>query len=87
MPESSYAPTLRTAPTRNAERVSYDRAAVHAVLDEALVCHAGFVVDGEPVVLPQLHARVGDVLYLHGSTGARALQVARGAGLCALPSR
>lgn len=61
--------------------MSYDRAAVHPVLDEALTCHVGFVHDGEPVVLPQLHARVGDRLYLHGSTGARALQAARGAGL------
>ncbi len=53
--------------------MTYERPAVHAVLDEALICHVGFVVDGEPVVLPQLHARVGDRLYLHGSTGARAL--------------
>ncbi len=45
---------------------------MHAVLDEVLICHVGFVADGEPVVLPQLHARVGDRLYLHGSTGARA---------------
>ncbi len=76
-----YLPAPQTTPTRNAARVSYDRAAVHAVLDEALICHVGFVVDGEPIVLPQLHARVGDRLYLHGSTGARALQGARGAGL------
>jgi nitroimidazol reductase NimA-like FMN-containing flavoprotein (pyridoxamine 5'-phosphate oxidase superfamily) len=73
--------TARTTPTREAHRVSYDRAAVHAVLDEALVCHVGFVVDGRPVVLPQLHARVGDELYLHGSTGARALRAAAGGGL------
>jgi hypothetical protein len=53
---SSYTPSVRTSPSRNAGRVSYDRAAVHAVLDEALVCHVGFVVDGQPVVLPQLHA-------------------------------
>jgi len=71
----------QTTPTRNAARVSYDRAAVHAVLDEALICHVGFVADGEPVVLPQLHARVGDRLYLHGSTGARALHAARTGGL------
>jgi nitroimidazol reductase NimA-like FMN-containing flavoprotein (pyridoxamine 5'-phosphate oxidase superfamily) len=50
---------------------------VHGVLDEAVVCHVGFVVDGRPVVLPQLHARVGERLYLHGSTGARALRTAR----------
>jgi nitroimidazol reductase NimA-like FMN-containing flavoprotein (pyridoxamine 5'-phosphate oxidase superfamily) len=61
--------------------VSYDRRTVHAVLDEAVVCHVGFVVDGRPVVLPQLHARVGDRLYLHGSTGARALRTARDGGL------
>jgi nitroimidazol reductase NimA-like FMN-containing flavoprotein (pyridoxamine 5'-phosphate oxidase superfamily) len=61
--------------------VSYDRATVHAVLDEAVVCHVGFVVDGRPVVLPQLHARVGDTLYLHGSSGARALSTARDGGL------
>jgi uncharacterized protein len=76
-----YAASPRTAPTRHRERVSYDRATVHAVLDEAVVCHVGFVVDGRPVVLPQLHARVGDTLYLHGSTGARALVSARDGGL------
>ena len=70
-----------TRPTRKADRVSYDRATVHAVLDEAIVCHVGFVVDGRPVVLPQLDARVGEMLYLHGSTGARALRTARDGGL------
>lgn len=77
----SYAPTDRTRPTRHADRASYDRAAVHAVLDEALVCHVGFVVDGAPVVLPHLYARIGEVLYLHGSTGARVVRTARDDGL------
>ncbi len=77
----TYPQTGRTTPARKSERFSYDRAAVHAVLDEAVVCHVGFVVDGRPVVLPQLHARVGDVLYLHGSTGARAPQRAQDGGL------
>ncbi|WP_375503529.1 pyridoxamine 5'-phosphate oxidase family protein [uncultured Jatrophihabitans sp.] len=77
----SYPTTVRTAGTRHRERLAYDRNAVHAVLDEAVHCHVGFVVDGEPVVLPQLHARVGDDLYLHGSTGARALRAARDGGL------
>jgi uncharacterized protein len=77
---SAYPPTSRTTPSRNAARVAYDRATVHAVLDEAVVCHVGFVVDGRPVVLPQLHARVDDVLYLHGSTGARGMRAA-GSGL------
>jgi uncharacterized protein len=78
---TSYPPTARTTPTRHAERVGYDRDLVHAVLDEALLAHVGFVVDGRPVVLPQLHARVGEVLYLHGSTGARAMLAARDGGL------
>jgi len=78
---AGYPPTPRTTPSRNPGRVAYDRATVHATLDEAVVCHVGFVADGRPVVLPQLHARVGDVLYLHGSTGARGMRAARGAGL------
>ncbi len=77
----TYPASPRTVPTRLRERVGYDRAAVHAVLDEAVLCHVGFVVDGRPVVLPQLHARVDDRLYLHGSTGARALRRATDGGL------
>lgn len=78
---SDYLPTPRTTPARKADRVGYDRAAAHAVLDEAVLCHVGFVADGRPVVLPQLHARVGEVIYLHGSTGARALRTAADGGL------
>jgi nitroimidazol reductase NimA-like FMN-containing flavoprotein (pyridoxamine 5'-phosphate oxidase superfamily) len=66
-----YTQTARSTPTRHAERASYDRAAVHAVIDEALVCHVGFIRDGAPVVLPTVHARVGGTLYFHGSSGGR----------------
>jgi uncharacterized protein len=76
-----YPQTPRTSPARESQRVSYERETVHAVLDEALVCHVGFVVEGRPVVLPHLHARLEEVLYLHGSTGARAMRAARGDGL------
>ncbi|WP_433231844.1 GNAT family N-acetyltransferase [Micromonospora sp. CA-248260] len=77
-----YAPTARTTASRTRDRMSYDRAAAHAVLDEAYHCVLGFVVDGEPRLLPTLHVRVGDTLYLHGSTGSRPLLAARGeAGL------
>ena len=76
-----YGRSERTTATRHADRVTYDRAAVHAVLDEGLTCHVGYVLEGQPVVLPQLHARVGENLYLHGSSGARALRTARGDGL------
>lgn len=70
-------PTPRTTPNRHLDRMSYDPAVVHAILDEAYLCHLGFVVDGEPRVLPTLHVRVGDTLYLHGSTGSRPLLAAR----------
>jgi uncharacterized protein len=72
-----FAQTPRTTATRLRERVRYDEDFVHAVLDEAYVCHLGFVVDGAPRVLPTLHVRVGDTLYLHGSTGSRPLFLAR----------
>lgn len=74
---ASYTATDRTVPTRSRERASYDRDAVHAILDAGYVCHLGFVRDGAPVVLPTLYARVGERLYVHGSTGSRPL---RGAG-------
>ena len=77
----SYPQTPRTSATRETHRMTYDRAAAHAILDEALVCHLGFVAEGRPVVLPHLHVRLGEVLYLHGSTGARAMRSARGDGL------
>jgi nitroimidazol reductase NimA-like FMN-containing flavoprotein (pyridoxamine 5'-phosphate oxidase superfamily) len=69
--EGAYDQTPRTTATRYQSRIAYDRAAVHAVLDEALVCHLGFVLDGAPVVLPTVHARLGDRLYVHGSSGGR----------------
>jgi uncharacterized protein len=66
-----YRRTERTRVRRLPERAAYDRATVHAILDEGFVCHAGFVVDGQPYVVPTGYARVGDTLYLHGSTGSR----------------
>ncbi len=72
---AAYTPTDRTVPTRSAERASYDKELVHAILDEAYVCHLGFVRDGVPVVLPTLYGRVGERLYVHGSTGARPLRM------------
>ncbi|GBP99150.1 hypothetical protein SSP531S_05450 [Streptomyces spongiicola] len=76
----SYRATDRTVPTRARERASHDRELVHAILDEASVCHLGFVRDGAPVVLPTLYGRVGDTLYVHGSTGSRPLRLAGQAG-------
>nr|MDT0657062.1 bifunctional pyridoxamine 5'-phosphate oxidase family protein/GNAT family N-acetyltransferase [Micromonospora sp. DSM 115978] len=77
-----YPQTPRTTANRARGRVGYQRATAHAILDEAHHCALGFTVDGEPRVLPTLHVRVGDTLYLHGSTGSRPLLAARGpAGL------
>jgi hypothetical protein len=59
---------------REPHRGRYDRATIDAVLDEALVSHVGFAVDGQPYVIPTLHARVGDVVYIHGSSASRMLR-------------
>ncbi|WJV50167.1 pyridoxamine 5'-phosphate oxidase family protein [Streptomyces flavofungini] len=76
-PDSApYTPTDRTVPTRSRDRAAYDRELVHAILDESYVCHLGFVRDGAPVVLPTLYGRVGERLYVHGSTGSRPLRMA-----------
>ncbi len=69
--------TELTTPTRYAERVSYDRAAAYAVLDEASVCHLGYLAGGVPRVLPTLFVRVDDTVYLHGSTGSGPMLSAR----------
>ena len=75
-------PTERTRVRRIASRGAYDRETVHAILDEARFCHVGFVDGGQPVVLPTIHARIGDTLYLHGSTASRMLEAATGAPVC-----
>ncbi|MFG2983969.1 pyridoxamine 5'-phosphate oxidase family protein [Streptomyces sp. NPDC048258] len=73
---NGYEPTDRTVPTRSRDRARYDRETVHSILDEAYICHLGFVRDGAPVVLPTLFGRVGEALYIHGSTGSRPLLAA-----------
>jgi nitroimidazol reductase NimA-like FMN-containing flavoprotein (pyridoxamine 5'-phosphate oxidase superfamily) len=65
------------------ERGDHDLATVAAILDEALVSHVGFAVDGQPYVIPTLHARVGERVYLHGSAASRTLRaLAAGAEMC-----
>ncbi|MFC0531232.1 bifunctional pyridoxamine 5'-phosphate oxidase family protein/GNAT family N-acetyltransferase [Phytohabitans kaempferiae] len=77
-----YDQTARTTASRNRSRMAYERATAHAILDEAYHCALGFTVDGEPRVLPTLHVRIDDTVYVHGSTGSRPLLAARGdAGL------
>ena len=66
-----YQPTERTKLRRLPERGAYDRQTVDAILDEGFICHVGFVVDTQPFVIPTGYARVGDSIYLHGSSGSR----------------
>jgi uncharacterized protein len=63
---------------REPERAVYDRAAIDAILDEGLVCHLGFVHDGQPFVIPTLYARLGDDVYVHGSAASRMLRTLEG---------
>jgi nitroimidazol reductase NimA-like FMN-containing flavoprotein (pyridoxamine 5'-phosphate oxidase superfamily) len=71
---ATYEANSRTTPTRKPERATHEIEAVNAVLDEALVCHVAYLVDGEPQIVPTLHVRVRDQLYIHGSTGARIMR-------------
>jgi len=66
-----YRQTERTTLRRLPERGAHDRASVHAILDQGFICHVGFVVDGQPYAIPTGYARVGETIYLHGSTGSR----------------
>jgi nitroimidazol reductase NimA-like FMN-containing flavoprotein (pyridoxamine 5'-phosphate oxidase superfamily) len=77
-------PPDRIRVKREPHRGRYDRETIDAILDEGLLCHLGFEVEGQPYVIPTLHARVGDRLYVHGSAASRMLrQAASGARLCA----
>jgi uncharacterized protein len=68
---TTFTPTPRTRVRRAPKRADYDRATVEAILDDGLVCHLAFVHDGHPFCIPTLHARVGDVVYVHGSAASR----------------
>jgi uncharacterized protein len=67
-------PTPRTRVVREPQRAVYDRDAINQILDEAFLCHIGFVADGQPYVIPTSYGRHGDVLYVHGSAASRMLR-------------
>lgn len=71
---STFTPTERTQVKRLPKRGAYDRETVYKILDEAFVCHVGFVVEGQPYVIPTNYGRSGDTLYLHGSAASRMLR-------------
>lgn len=75
---SEFTPTPRTQVRRLPDRGHYDSETVHKILDEGFLCHVGFVVDGQPFVIPTGYARVGDAVYLHGSAASRMLRTLAG---------
>src|SRR5467141_737609 len=76
-------PTPRTRVVREPQRAVYDRDAVNQILDEAFLCHVGFVADGQPFVIPTSFGRDGDVLYIHGSAASRMLRnLDQGVAVC-----
>jgi nitroimidazol reductase NimA-like FMN-containing flavoprotein (pyridoxamine 5'-phosphate oxidase superfamily) len=80
---STFAPTARTQVKRLPQRGAYDEATVHAILDEAFLCHVGFVIDGQPYVIPTGYGRSGNQLYIHGSAASRMLRtLADGVDVC-----
>ncbi len=66
--------TQRTQIKRLPQRGNYDRPLIHQILDEGLICQVGFVVEGQPFVIPTAYGRVDDCLYLHGSPASRMLR-------------
>lgn len=79
----TYRPTARTRVKRRPQRAHYDRATVHQILDEAFLCHVGFVSEGCPVVIPTAYGRDGERLYLHGAPLSRMLTtLAQGVEVC-----
>jgi len=76
-------PTSRTRVVRESERGVYDREAAYRILDEGFICHVGFLVDGQPFVIPTSYGRKGANLYIHGSAASRMLrQMKEGVAVC-----
>jgi len=83
MSTDGFEPTPRTRVKRIPDRGSYDRALVHAILDEGMICHVGIVSEGQPFVVPMAYARRGETLLLHGSSASRLLKsLAAGVPAC-----
>ena len=75
--------TERTRVKRLPDRGKYDRETIYPILDEAFICHVGFVIDGQPYVIPTGFARIGDDLYIHGSSASRMLRnLSNGVEVC-----
>lgn len=73
----SFTRTKRSTLKRLPSRGEYEREPVYQILDEGFVCHVGFVVEGQPFVIPTGYARAGDTLYIHGAQASRMLRTLR----------
>ncbi|HEV2463488.1 MAG TPA: pyridoxamine 5'-phosphate oxidase family protein [Acidobacteriaceae bacterium] len=77
-------PSPRVRVSRLPKRADYSQKTIYGILDAAFLCHVGFVVDGQPYVIPTGYGRAGDTLYLHGSAASRMLRtLAEGVDVCA----
>ena len=74
---TEFVTTARNRVRRVANRATYDRKTVYGIVDEARICHVGFVVDGQPFVIPSIHARKGDDILLHGAKTSRLIKHAQ----------
>ncbi len=80
---TEFARDERNKVRRVPQRGAYDSEAIYPIIDAAKICHVGFVAEGQPFVIPTIHARVGDVLYFHGATKSRLIQhMAEGHPVC-----
>ncbi|HEX9121820.1 MAG TPA: pyridoxamine 5'-phosphate oxidase family protein [Actinomycetota bacterium] len=83
MPAELSPSSERTRVRRHPERGAYDRATIDAILDEALYCHVGYVEQERPRVIPTIHVRRGDTLYVHGSNASHTIRTLKnGAEVC-----
>src|SRR5437016_5742006 len=80
---TTISPTERTTLKRLPKRATYERDTIYQILDEGFVCHVGFIVDGQTVVIPTAYGRAEDILYIHGSVASRMLRaLANGIQVC-----
>jgi uncharacterized protein len=76
MVSEEFKPTERTRVKRFAKYANYDRNVVYSIIDRALICHVGFITDAVPHIIPTLHVRIADDLYLHGASSNQMLRAA-----------
>ncbi len=74
--------TERTRVRRISDRGHYDQDSIFSIIDEAMICHVGFIQNNNPVVIPTIHARLDNTLYIHGSGASRMLKLISKKNIC-----